>query len=146
MLMEVDIAKAFDAVSWEYLLELLQQLGFSARWREWVAFLLSTTSSPIMLNSAAREKIWHRRGLRQGDPLSPLLFIIAIDSLHHLLSAATEQGLLQPIPGRDNRLRVSLYIDYIFIFVAPQHQEISSLLHIMDGFSKAFESTLANLV
>uniref|UniRef100_A0A453BXA4 Reverse transcriptase domain-containing protein n=1 Tax=Aegilops tauschii subsp. strangulata TaxID=200361 RepID=A0A453BXA4_AEGTS len=50
LLMKLDIEKAFDTVSWDYLLELLQQLGFSARWRDWVALLLSPASSAVSLN------------------------------------------------------------------------------------------------
>uniref|UniRef100_A0A453EQC1 Reverse transcriptase domain-containing protein n=1 Tax=Aegilops tauschii subsp. strangulata TaxID=200361 RepID=A0A453EQC1_AEGTS len=93
-------AKAFDSVSWEYILELLQHLGFSARWRDWVSLLLSTTSSSCLLNGDNGPSISHRQGLRQGDPLPPLLFILAIDPLHHLLAAAAAEGTLAPLPGR----------------------------------------------
>uniref|UniRef100_A0A453BMS5 Reverse transcriptase domain-containing protein n=1 Tax=Aegilops tauschii subsp. strangulata TaxID=200361 RepID=A0A453BMS5_AEGTS len=50
LLLKLDISKAFDNVSWEYLLELLQQLGFSSRRRDWIALLLSTSSSTFLLN------------------------------------------------------------------------------------------------
>uniref|UniRef100_A0A453RA06 Reverse transcriptase domain-containing protein n=1 Tax=Aegilops tauschii subsp. strangulata TaxID=200361 RepID=A0A453RA06_AEGTS len=50
LLLKLDIAKAFDSVSWEYILELLEKMGFPARWRDWVALLLSTSSSACLLN------------------------------------------------------------------------------------------------
>uniref|UniRef100_A0A453R380 Reverse transcriptase domain-containing protein n=1 Tax=Aegilops tauschii subsp. strangulata TaxID=200361 RepID=A0A453R380_AEGTS len=50
LLLKIDIAKAFDSVSWEYLLELLQRLNFPARWRDWIALLVSTASSACTLN------------------------------------------------------------------------------------------------
>uniref|UniRef100_A0A453F5U5 Uncharacterized protein n=1 Tax=Aegilops tauschii subsp. strangulata TaxID=200361 RepID=A0A453F5U5_AEGTS len=50
LLLKLDIARAFDNVSWEYLLDLLQALGFSARWRDWITWLLSTSSSSFILN------------------------------------------------------------------------------------------------
>ncbi|XP_020155615.1 uncharacterized protein [Aegilops tauschii subsp. strangulata] len=62
--LKLDNSKAFDNVSWGYLLELLQQLGFSARWRNWIALLLSTSSSTFLLNGVAGPKIVHRKGLR----------------------------------------------------------------------------------
>ena len=99
--MKIDIAKAFDTVSWEYLLELMQKLGFSSHWRDWVARLLATASSSVALNGRTCPSFLHFRGLRQGDPLSPFLFILAIDPLQHLIAAVVEQQLLHRLPGRD---------------------------------------------
>uniref|UniRef100_A0A453CKI6 Reverse transcriptase domain-containing protein n=1 Tax=Aegilops tauschii subsp. strangulata TaxID=200361 RepID=A0A453CKI6_AEGTS len=65
-------------------------------------------------------KIVHRQGLRQGDPLSPLLFIIAIDPLHRLQQRASDLQMIQPLPGRDIKLRVSLYADDAVIFANPE--------------------------
>ena len=70
LLLKLDIAKAFDNVAWEYILELMEKRGFSARWRDWIALLLSSSSSSFLLNGIPGKKVRHRRGLRQGDPLS----------------------------------------------------------------------------
>uniref|UniRef100_A0A8R7TQX5 Reverse transcriptase domain-containing protein n=1 Tax=Triticum urartu TaxID=4572 RepID=A0A8R7TQX5_TRIUA len=137
LLLKLDIAKAFDSVSWEYILELLQRLGFPPRWRDWIALLLATSSSSCLLNGIPGNKFFHLRGLRQGDLLSPLLFILYIDPLHRLLEAATRDGILQPIPGRAARMRTSLYADDAVIFVNPVRQEIDELLHILHCFGEA---------
>jgi len=97
LLFKLDISKAFDSVCWDYLLSLMQHRGFPHRWINWIAAILSTSTSTILVNRTPTEHIQHSRGLRQGDPLSPLLFILAFDPLHRLLLKATELKLLQKL-------------------------------------------------
>lgn len=73
------------------------------------AALLCTSSSRVLLNGIARPAISHGQGLRQGDPLSPLLFVLAIDPLQQLLDVATSHNLLHKIQGRGSIVRVSAY-------------------------------------
>jgi hypothetical protein len=94
LFMKLDIQKAFDTVSWTYLLEVLQALGFGPRWREWVSILFCTASSRTLLNGVPGTKFHHARGVRQGDPLSPMLFILAMDPLQRLLDLATGHNVL----------------------------------------------------
>jgi hypothetical protein len=81
LLVKLDISKAFDSVRCDYILLLLEHLGFNSRWRDWIFALLATSSSQVLLNGIPGQPIAHGRGLRQGDPLSPLLFALAIDPL-----------------------------------------------------------------
>ena len=85
--------------------------GFPPKFRDWIAALLCTSSSRILLNGVPGNPIKHGRGLRQGDTLSPLLFVIAIDTLQQLLELATRKGLLHKIRGRGIMVRTSLYAD-----------------------------------
>jgi hypothetical protein len=82
VLLKIDISKAFDSVSWPFLIKLLQFMGFPLRWTNWISVLLSTASSKVAINGQHSDRICHARGLRQGDPLSPLLFIIAMEVLN----------------------------------------------------------------
>ena len=126
-LFKLDIKKALDSVRWEYLIDMLRHLGFPPKFCDWVSALLSTASSRVLLNGVAGGPIKHGRGLRQGDPLTPLLFDIAIDPIHHILCKATAQGLLHKLRGRIPTIRTSLYTDDAAIFMAPIKKDIDFL-------------------
>jgi hypothetical protein len=97
VLLKLDISKAFDLVSWPFLLEVLKHLGFGPFWCNLLSKLLKSSSTRVLVNGEPVDLICHRRGLRQGDPLLPMLFILVMDVLNSLISKASEQGLLQPI-------------------------------------------------
>lgn len=93
LLLKVDIARAFDSVSWTFLLELLTHMGFTRRWTNWISVLLSTASTKILINGNLSRWICHGHGLRQGDPLSPLLFILVMECLNKMMMRAEERNL-----------------------------------------------------
>jgi hypothetical protein len=117
ILLKLDITKAFDSVSWAFLLEVLRKLGFGSRWCDLICGLLATSSTQVLLNGIPGESIKHRRGLRQGDPLSPMLFILVMDVLNWLFTRASEAGLLQPLSRRPIQHRISLYADDVALFL-----------------------------
>ncbi|KAK1668555.1 hypothetical protein QYE76_056714 [Lolium multiflorum] len=137
LLFKLDIRKAFDNVRWDYIVDLLQKRGFPSRFRNWIVALLTTSSSRVLLNGVAGLPIRHGRGLRQGDPLSPLLFVLAIDPLAQILERATTFGLLHKLRGRRDILRTSLYADDAAVFVAPFKEDIQNLANILGNFGDA---------
>jgi hypothetical protein len=90
----LDISKAFDSVSWPFLLEVMQQLGFGQIWCDIISGLLGSSSTRVLLNGILGEVILHRRGLRQGDPLSPILLILVMDVLGQMVSLVARDALL----------------------------------------------------
>jgi len=109
----------------------MSKLGFPPKWREWVAALLSTSSSRILLNGVPTAPIKHGRGVRQGDPLSPLLFVIAIDPLQKILDLATEEDHLVKFKGKQVVMRTSIYADDTTIFVKPYKKDVTALADIL---------------
>lgn len=136
LLFKLDIRKAFDSIRWEYILDLLQRRGFPSRFRGWITALFTTASSRVLLNRIAGSPISHGRGLRQGDPLSPMLFVLAIDPLTQLLEIATSEGLLHKLRGRGTILRTSLYADDAAVFVAPFKEDIENFASILQAFGE----------
>jgi retron-type reverse transcriptase len=136
LLFKLDIRKAFDSVRWEYILELMERRGFPPRFRDWVAALFSTATSRVLLNGVTGNPIVHGRGLRQGDPLSPLLFVLAIDPITHVLEKATRVGLLCKLRGRGVILLTSLYADGAAVFVASVKDDMQNLASILQHFGE----------
>jgi hypothetical protein len=137
LLLKLDITKAFDSVSWPFLIEVMQQFGFGQIWRDMVCGLLASSTTQVMLNGFPGQQIQHRRGLRQGDPLSPMLFILVMDVLGHLFIKAEEAGLLQQLAARRQLHRVSIYADDVALFLHPTVDEISITLDILQLFGSA---------
>jgi len=106
-------------------MEVLRKLGFGSRWRDLLCGLLSSSSSQVLLNGIPGDFIQHRRGLRQGDPLSPMLFILVMDVLNWLVTRAAEAGLLKPLSRRPIQHRISLYADDVALFIQPSASDMS---------------------
>lgn len=138
VLLKLDISRAFDSVSWPFLLEILRHLGFGQRWREWVSILLSSASTRILVNGSPGPPILHAKGLRQGDPFSPMLFTLVIDALNSLLHHALEAGVLRKLTARHIASSVSLYADDVAIFCHPDASELRAVRALLLAFGEAF--------
>jgi hypothetical protein len=137
VMLKLDIARAFDLVSWALLFEVLRKAGFGPRFRNLVAILLSSASTRVMLNGEPGPPIWHRRGLRQGDPLSPMLFVLFINTLNRLLAKAKDLEVLPRIAPRELVTSVSLYADDVVIFFHPHETELRAIHAILALFGEA---------
>lgn len=137
VLLKLDISKAFDSVSWAFLLELLQHLGFGRKWCNLISLLLSTSSTRILINGEPGDCISHRRGLRQGDPLSPMLFILVMEVLNSIVHFATQEHLLQPIAYPQAIHRISVYADDVVLFLWPLRSDLSLVTCLLDIFGQS---------
>nr|GEV92699.1 hypothetical protein [Tanacetum cinerariifolium] len=97
LIFKVDFEKAFDSVSWKYLDYMLHSLGFGLTWRSWIKACLESSRTSILVNGSPTSELSVKRVLRQGDPLSPFLFIIVMEGLHMAFSEAFHSGLLHGV-------------------------------------------------
>jgi hypothetical protein len=86
-------------------------LGFGPVWCNLLFKLLRSCSTRVLVNGEPDDLILHQRGLRYGEPLSPMLFILVMDVLNSLVMKASQQGLLQPLMGGGRGQRISVYAD-----------------------------------
>ena len=94
LLCKLDIEKAFDHVNWGFLSLLLERCGFPDKWRRWISFCISTVRFSILINGTPHGFFGSSRGLRQGDPLSPLLFVLVMEAISRMLDKAVHEGRL----------------------------------------------------
>ncbi|XP_015951299.1 uncharacterized protein LOC107476066 [Arachis duranensis] len=78
-------------------------MGFGLRWRIWVKECVTTASISVLINGSPSKPFKMERGLRQGDPLSPFLFVLVVDVLHRMVGEAVRNGrIFSLLVGRDN--------------------------------------------
>lgn len=137
VLMKIDISKAFDTLSWEFLIEILKRRGFSERWCMWICGILATAYTRILINGQRGRPINLARGVCQGDPLSPSLFILAMDSLYAILQWASEHALLADLGMHHNTPRVSIYADDAVLFFSPKLNDLEVIKTVLNLFANA---------
>jgi hypothetical protein len=137
LFIKLDISKAFDTVNWPYMLSILTHLGFGPKWREWISALWCTDSSKVMLNREPGQRILHCRGVRQGDLLSPMLFLLAMEPIHMLFKKAQHDGMLAKLSPDCDAFRVYLYADDASIFINPTIADLHVTNFILQIFAAA---------
>ena len=144
VLCKLDVEKAYDHVNWEFLLYMLTRCGFSKKWRHWIKFCISTARFSILVNGSPSGFFVSSRGLRQGDPSSPLLFVIVMEALSRLLDRAVRERLCSGfIVGKSDEtsLMIShlLFADDTLIFCDVDSDQLSNLRHLFSWFEVLFE-------
>ena len=96
-------------MSWDFVLDILNQMGFSSRWCGCIRGALISLRSSILINGSPTEEFDVFRGLRQGDPLSPFLFVVVMEGFHMGMVEASRAGFFKGvhIDGSTEKFRTS---------------------------------------
>ena len=135
----LDQEKAFDRLDWTFMKETLKTFGFGPNFIRWIDILYSNPSMRIKINNFLSDPIKIRRGVRQGDPLSPLLYVICIEGLACMIRRSKGIHGIQIPDGKT--LKTLLYADDMTIFFTT-NDEILELRSILDTYQKASNSKL----
>ena len=102
---KLDIDKAYDNVDWSFLLTIMQKMGFGDKWIGWIKWCISTASFSVLVNGTSMGFFQSSRGLRQGDPLSPYLFVIAMEVFSFFLKRTMDGGFMSDckVKGRSEK-------------------------------------------
>ena len=146
---KLDIEKAYDHVNWDALFYLLERMGFGNRWRSWLKTCVSTVRFSVLVNGSPASFFSSSRGLRQGDHLSPLLFLLIMEVLSRILKKTEEGGFIQGFhvgPVNSSGIRVShlLFTDDTIHFCDASREQILSIRLVLTCF-QAFTSLKVNV-
>jgi hypothetical protein len=128
VVLKIDLSKAYDRVSWLYIRLLLTHLGFTIPFIRWIMCCITTVSFSVLINGSATSLFRPERGLIQGCPLSPLLFLLMAEGLSRALAAEKWPGSFPGI-NISNSLQIAhlLFVDDILIFTSGTKGEAETL-------------------
>ena len=139
MRIKLDMSKAYDRVEWAFLEAVMRKMDFPTRWIKLIMECVQTVSYAIIVNGQPVGHIVPKRGLRQGDPLSPYLFLICAESLSAMLSQAERNGSLTGVPTSKNGPRINhlFFADDSLLFGKANSVEWRRLTKILDKYEEA---------
>jgi len=139
LVFKVDYERAYDSVSWNFLSYMMRRLGFCPKWICWIEGCLSSTSVSILVNGSPTNEFIPQRGLRQGNPLAPLLFNIVAEGLTSLMREALDKSLFSNFLVGENNEAVNIlqYADDTIFFGEATMHNVKTIKTMLRSFELA---------
>lgn len=142
--LKLDMSKAYDKVEWHFLEAMMSKLGFPERWIGLIMKCCSTVKYRFKLNGTLTKEVCQERGLRQGDPISPYLFLICAEAFSSLLNSAELDGRLGGVRIAANAPSFNhlLFADDSLILMEVTEESAQHLLDILDLYEACSGQTI----
>lgn len=135
--MKIDLFKAFGSLNWDFIFNLLQAAGFSLTYIKWIKSCITSPWYSISVNGSLAGFFLGLAGIRQGDPLSQYIFVLAMEVLIQLLHGRTKEGRLGYHPKcKGLGLTHSSFADDILIFTECSVASYRTILEVFHEFCK----------
>ncbi|XP_058724451.1 uncharacterized protein LOC131595932 [Vicia villosa] len=135
LLLKVDFEKAYDSVSWNYLRDTMVRMGFGVRWMKWMEACIFSNHMSVLVNGSATKEFKVHKGLRQGDPLSPFLFVLAMEGLTALVKKSVVLGNFKPFSyGENGSVDILQFADDTILLGEASCDNIWNMKVILRGF------------
>ncbi|XP_027169406.1 uncharacterized protein LOC113769130 [Coffea eugenioides] len=137
MVIKLDMMKAYDRVSWPFLLQVLLYFGFSETWIDMIWSLISNMWFSVLVNGGSHGFFRSSRGLRQGDPISPALFVIGVEVLSRALNTLLTQRGFTPfkVPPHCPIITYLAFADDVIIFSSGGQSSLRLIKRVLDDYS-----------
>eukprot|EP00253_Pinus_taeda_P011523 PITA_11523 len=138
MLLKIYLSKAFDSISWQYIQKILNAFGFDPSWTRWILSLLTSSFFSVLINGIPSDTFHPSRGIRQGDPLSPFLFVIIAEGLGRNIKSVIASRCLKGLSFNNSpSFSHQQFVDDNMLFWHPSVQEARLFKDILSTFSDA---------
>ena len=136
MSIKLDMSKTFDRVEWNFIKEVMEKMGFAKKWVNLIMLCISSVSYSVIINGEACGNITPSRGIRQGDPLSPYLFLLCAESFSALIHKAARDNQISGMSiGRGCPIITHLFFaDDSLLFCKAKDQECQTLVDILNSY------------
>lgn len=138
MAMKLDMSKAYDRVEWKFLEEVMSKLGFCNNWINLVMRCVTTVSYAVKINGTPTETFYPGRGLRQGDPLSPYLFLLCAEAFSALLKQSERAGRMHGVAVTKTAPIIShlFFADDTILFTRASNEEADEITRVLQQYEK----------
>ena len=136
MALKLDMSKAYDRVEWCFLEDVMRKMGFNESWIALMMVCVKTVSYLVLVNGEPKGLIKPSRGIRQGEPLSPFLFLLCTEGLNNLILKAASEGSLHgfALSRRSPRLTHLLFVDDSLLFCKSNINECQKVLDLLASY------------